>query len=349
MKLTLGDYSIDEIQLVTRILEQKPPLVKRKLAEELGIDISKLNKLLKKIKRDWRFSIQVNYHTIGLRKILFLLKSKPKNLEKRYLSLYATTIEGNTILSYYLPLIQEPQELIKQYQEHLKYYIIFEGSYEPRPRLIKYYDKGRITVDLYNEIRRAFEENIGRNDIEVDTLIKRFNEVDIKIIIELQKDPLRSMRAIAESLGYTVPRVSNHIKFLTKNNIIESFSLKALPGVHKYLGKLAFATIIVGLVPHKYPLKRLAKTLSLIPLVGTIIYGNMIIEKHRDQLIEYNEKVIYIPILTYEKIVDYVHEIVDLIKEYIDVYDVMIAMRKQRFSLPYKREEYSKYKGFWNI
>ncbi len=349
MELILGDYNVDEIQLIAKILEQKPPLVKSRLAEQLGIEISRFKKLLKKVRRNWRFSVQVNYHAIGLRKIIFLLNSKPETIEKRYLTLYATTIEGNLILSYLTPIIHEPQKLIEMYREHLKYYVVLDGSYEPRPQLMKYYNRGRIIVNLYDEIRRVFEENAGKRDIEVDTLIKRFNEVDIRIIVELQKDPLRSMRAIAEALGYTVPRVSNHIRFLAKNDIIESFSLKALPGVHKYLGRLAFASIIIGIVPSKYPLKRLAKSLSSIPLIGTVIYGNTLIERHRSQIIEYNERIIYIPILAYEKIIDYIHEIVDLIREYIEIYDVIIAMRKQRFTLPYKQKEYSKYKGFWNI
>ncbi len=349
MELILGDYPIDEIRLVARILKQKPPLIKRKLAEDLGMELTRVKKLLKKVKRDWRFSVQVNYHAIGLRRMVFVLKRKPDYIEKKYLSLYATTIEGNLIISYYLPLVFNPSDLIKKYFNDLKYYIILEGEYKPKPNLLNYYSAGRITVNLYEEIEREFKENAGKEDLEVNSFIHRFNEADLRIIMELQKDPLRSMRAIAEALGYTVPRVSGHLRFLTKNNIIESFSLKALPGAHRYLGRLVFATIIIGILPPKYPLRRLARSLSRIPLIGTILYGNTLIEKHRQQVTEYNEKIIYIPILTYEKTVDYVHEIVDLIKEYIEIYDVIIAMRKQKYTLPYKKEEYSKYKGFWNI
>ncbi len=349
MKLILGDYHIDEVQLVSSILKQKPPLVKRKLASELGVDLSRVKKLLKKVKNDWSFSVQINYHAIGLRRIVLVLSKKISNVDDKYLSLYASTIEGNTILSYYLPLVHNPSTIISKYIDGLKYYLILDGSYKPRPNLVRYYDKGMITVNFYEEIRKAFEENRGKKDLEVDSFIRRFNEVDLRIIMELQKDPLRSMRAIAEKLGYTVPRVSNHIRFLTKNNIIESFSLKAIPGAHKYLGKLVFATIIIGIVPQEYPLRRLAKTLSTIPLIGTVLYGNTLIEKHRSQIMEYRDKIIYIPILTYEKIVDYVHEIIDLIKEHIEIYDVIIAIRKRKYTLPYKQEEYSKYKGFWNI
>lgn len=349
MELILGDYNVDEIQLVTKILEQKPPLVKSRLAQEMGVSVSKIKKLFKRVRRDWRFSVQVNYHAIGLRKIIFLLNGRPETIEERYLTLYATTIEGNIILSYFIPVIHEPQKLIEMYRDYLRYYVILDGSYEPRPRLMNYYSSGRIMVNLYEEIRKAFEENAWKSDIRVNTLIKRFNEVDLRIIVELQKDPLRSVNAIAKALGYTAPRVSGHIRFLAKNDIIESFSLKALPHVRRYLGDLVFATIIIGIVPSKYPLKRLAKSLSSIPLIGTAIYGGTLVERTRNQIIEYNERIIYIPILTFEKIIDYVHEIVDLIREYIEIYDVIIAMRKQRFSLPYKQEEYSKYKGFWKI
>ena len=349
MKLTLGEYKLDEIRAVSKILEQKPPLDRRKLAQELKVSVSKFKKLLKKVRNDWRFSIQINYHTIGLRKILFVLKKRPERIEKKYLSLYASTIEGNFIVSYYLPIVYNPESLMLEYKDILRYYIIIEGEYKPKPRFMDFFDRGKLVVDVYGEIDNVFKDNAGKPDLEVNSFIKRFNEVDLRIIMELQKDPLRSMRAIAEALGYTVPRVSNHVKFLSKNNIIESFSLKAIPAAHKYIGKLSFATIIIGFVPSKYPIKRLAKSLSQIPTIGTILYGDILVEKHREHISEYRERIIYIPILTYEKTVDYVHEIVDLIKEYIDVYDVLIAVRKRVYTLPYKREEYSKYKGFWNI
>ena len=349
MELILGEYSVDEVNLVSKILESKPPLIRRRLADKAGINPVKLKKLLKRVRSNWGFSVQVNYHAIGLRKIVFLLKGKPENIEDRYLSLYATTMEGNLILSYYLPLTHEPHDIVKRYHNHIRYYLIIEGSYEPRPRLLHYYDKGALRINLYSEVEKAFRENKGKPDITANAVIKRFNEVDLRIIMELQKDPLRSMRSIAKALGYTVPRVTNHMRFLTRNNVIESFSLKSLPSIRRHLGRIVFATIIIGKVPKKYPLKRLAKTLSTIPLMGTIMYGNTIIEKQQDKIIEHQDKTIYIPIITFEKTVEYVHEIVELIKEYINVYDVVIAMKKQRFTLPYKQEEYSKYKGFWRI
>ena len=349
MELVLGEYQLDEIQLVSKILEYKPPLDRRRLAQELGLSFSKLKKLLKRIKNDWKFSIQINYHVMGLRKIVLLLKGRPNEIDEKYLSLYASTIEGNFILSYYLPIIQSPEEIIKKYSDKLKYYLIFQGEYKPKPNLIEFFDKGVIKVDMYEKFTRIFSKLQGTRELDIETTIRRFNEVDLKILMELQKDPLRSMRAIAEALGYTVPRVSGHVKFLTKYNVIESFSIRSMPRLRKYLGRLIFATIVIGTVPTKYPLMRLAKTLSSIPLVGTVLYGNILVEKYRNSFSEYREKIIYIPILTFEKIVDHVHELVELIKEYIDVYDVVLAMRKQKFTLPYKHEEYSKYKGFWNV
>ncbi len=349
LELTLGEYSVDEIVLVSKILENKPPLIRRKLVEETGINMVKLRKLLKRVRKNWGFSVQVNYHTIGLRKINLLLKGKPENIEERYLSLYASTMEGSLLLSYYLPLTHEPYDIVKKYYNHIRYYLIIEGSYEPRPRLLHYYDRGALRVNLYNEVERVFEDSKGKPDINVNTLIKRFNEADLRIIMELQKDPLRSIRSIAEALGYTAPKVASHLRFLTRSNVIESFSLKSSPGIRRHLGRIVFATIIIGKVPKKYPLRRLAKNLSTIPLIGTTLYGSTIIEKHQNKIIEHRDRIIYIPIITFEKIVEYVHEIVELIKEHIDVYDVVIAMRKQRFTLPYKQEEYSKYKGFWKI
>ena len=349
MKLILGDYKLDEIRTVTKILEQKPPLDRRLLVQELKISDSKFKKLLRKIKNNWRFSVQVNYHTMGLRKIVFVLKKRPDKIERKYLSLYASTIEGNFIVSYYLPIVYNIENIVLEYKDILRYYIIIEGEYKPKPKFMRFFDRGKLVVNVYDEIDNVFKNSIGKMDLEADSFIKRFNEVDLRIIMELQKDPLRSMRAIAEALGYTVPRVSNHVKFLSKNNIIESFSLKAVPAAHKYIGRLAFATIIIGFVPSKYPLRRLAKSLSQIPTMGTIAYGSILVEKHREQISEYRDRIIYIPILTYERTVDYVHEIVDLIKNHIDVYDVLIAIRKQVYTIPYRREEYSKYKGFWNI
>ena len=349
MELILGEYQLDEIRLVSKILEHKPPLDRRKLTQELGLSFSKVKKLLKKVKNDWKFSVQINYHAMGLRKIVLLLRKRPEEIDRKYLSLYASTIEGNFILSYYLPIIQNPEDIIKQYNDTLRYYLILQGEYKPRPNLMEFFDKGLIKVDLHEKFTEVFSKLQGAKELNVETIIRRFNEVDLKILMELQKDPLRSMRAIAEALGYTVPRVSGHIKFLTKYNVIESFSIRSMPRLRKHLGKLVFATIVIGIVPTKYPLMRLAKALSGIPLVGTVLYGNILIEKYRGSFSEYKERIIYIPILTFEKIVDHVHGLVELIKEYIDVYDVVIAMRKQKFTLPYWRGEYSKYKGFWNI
>ncbi len=349
MELVLGEYQLDEIRLVSKILEYKPPLNRRQLAQDLGLSFSKAKKLLKKVKKDWKFSVQINYHAIGLRKMVLLLKKRPSEIDERYLSLYASTIEGNSILSYYLPIVFSPEKIASRYNDLIKYYIILDGEYQSRPSLLEFFYKGLIKINIYDKIHNIFSEIHGKSDLEIETFIRRFNEVDLRIIMELQKDPLRSMRAIAEALGYTVPRVSGHIKFLTKYNIIESFSIRSMPKLRKYLGKMVFATIIIGIVPTKYPLIRLAKTLSTIPLIGTVLYGSILIEKHRSSISEYRERIIYIPILTFEKIVDYVHGLIELIKEYIDVYDVVLAMRKQRFTLPYKREEYSKYKGFWNI
>ena len=330
------DVSYRELLIVDTILEStRIPVVSSMLIEVLrskGYNVSKGNiySLIDKIKGEYRFGVQINLYSLGLKKLILVFDKKPDNIYKDYLTLQVNLIPFGVLLSYYLPFNVDPHYIISKYNvRSLRNYFILSYQYYPKPKLTKYYrSTGQLIIDVAKEIENELKAIEGLDDIKVDKKLKYFSKLDLLILKELEKDVLRNLRDIANALGEKYDRVFRRLRHILRQGIIEGIVLRG-----KWLFNTRYAIVFMLKPKREIPLFLAAQGLSRIPFVGNVGVND-------------KENKLIISIYLHEGIES--NEIVEYLRRYFSIQDYYIIDNKSKitYTIPYTRE-YSKYTRSW--
>ena len=201
-----------------------------RVAEDMGLHASTIWKFMNVLKeKGFRFTADVDILRLGLEAVTLVLDEyiEYEKVFKSILRFYAPLIPWGTFLIYLVPrgmsetlinslaglLPREPREIIK-----LTY------SIPAKPNLRKYYDPKTNVIrldweELLNVIKSSPKEAIPSGALRRG----KFDEIDLFIIRELEKNPFISLKKITEDLNKEFKPVTsiNYIRVLRhfKNHI----------------------------------------------------------------------------------------------------------------------------------
>ncbi len=272
---------------------------------------------------------QVNYYSLGLRKLILVLNDVIDHYPRNYLALKASLIPYGMLLSYYLPFTASPDKILEAFDKSkINYYFIVSYEYDPRPRLLEYYYDYKLSIDLPSEIDRRLSIIEGEPDIIVDKKLKNFSLIDLFIIKELQKNAMQSLKKISETIGVKYDRVFRRFRHIMEQKIIDRLVLR-----RSWLYNVDYIFVVALRPKEKTPLYLAAETLSKIPLIGNIGVN----EVTGTTLVTIIPKNGISP-----------QDTVSALKKYylLEGYYTVDNKRKKIYTVPYT-DEYSKYKGTW--
>ncbi len=231
-----------------------------RVAEDMGLHASTIWKFMNVLKeKGFRFTADVDILRLGLEAVTLVLDEyiEYEKVFKSILRFYAPLIPWGTFLIYLVPrgmsetlinslaglLPREPREIIK-----LTY------SIPAKPNLRKYYDPKTNVIrldweELLNAIKSSPKEAIPSGALRRG----KFDEIDLFIIRELEKNPFISLKKITEDLNREFKPVTsiNYIRVLRHfKNHIEARGVirgvKLISAPLKELASIYVATILRG-------------------------------------------------------------------------------------------------------
>ena len=282
-----------------------------------------------RINRRYVIGAQVNYYSLGLRKLIIVLNDIIDYYPQNYLALKASLIPYGMLLSYYLPFTARPDKILESFDKSkINYYFIISYEHDPRPRLLEYYYDYKLSVDLPSEIDRKLSMIEGEPDIIMDRRLKNFSLIDLFIIKELQKNAMQSLKKISKTIGIKYDKIFRRFRHIMDQKIIERLVLRK-----SWLYSVDYIFVVALKPRENTPLYLAAKTLSEIPLIGNVGVN----EVTGTTLVTIIPKNGISP-----------QDTVDALKKYyvLEGYYTVDNKRKKIYTVPYT-EEYSKYKGTW--
>ncbi len=282
-----------------------------------------------RISKRYGIGAQINYYSLGLRKLIIVLNDIIDNYPRNYLALRASLIPYGMLLSYYLPFNIGPDDILSAFdRSKIRYYFIISYEYIPRPNLLEYYFDYKLIIDLPKTIDYKLNIVAGEPDIIVDRRLKNFSLYDLFIIKELQKNAMQSLKKISETIGVKYDKVFRRFRHILDQKIIERLALR-----HSWLYRGDYV-FVVALEPREdLPPYLAAKTLSEIPLIGNVGLDEI-------------TSTTLVTIVPRSGISP--QDTIDALKNYYRLkgYYTVDNNRKKVYSIPYNKE-YSKYKGTW--
>ncbi len=272
---------------------------------------------------------QVNYYSLGLRKLIVVLEDVIDYYPRNYLALRASLMPYGMLLSYYLPFTARPDKILEAFSDSkIKYYFIISYEYAPRPNLLEYYYDYRLVIDLPQIIDSKLSRIMGEHDIVVDKRLKNFSLYDLFIIKELQKNAMQSLKNVSETIGVKYDKVFRRFRHILEQKIIDRLVLRrAWIYNAKYI-------VVVALKPREdTPLYMAARTLSEIPLIGNVGVNEV-------------TGTTLVTIIARDEVSP--QDTIDVLKKYyrLEGHYIVDNKRKKIYTIPYT-SEYSKYKGTW--
>ncbi len=325
-----------ELLIVDTILDStRIPVVSSMLVEALrskGYNVSKGNiySLIDRIRGEYRFGVQINLYSLGLKKLILIFDEKPDRIYDDYLTVQVNLIPFGVLLSYYLPFNVDPYYILSKYdRKSLRNSFIISYQYYPKPKLTKYYKgAGQLVIDVAKEVEKELSNIEGLSDIKIDKKLKYFSRLDLLILKELEKDVLRNLRDIAGIIGEKYDRVFRRLRHILRQGIIERIVLRG-----KWLFNTRYAITFILEPKREIPLFLSAERLSRIPFVGNVGVND-------------KENKLILSIFLHEGVEP--NEVVERIRRYFYVQDYYLIDNKAKitYTIPYSRE-YSKYTRSW--
>ncbi len=282
-----------------------------------------------RINRRYSVGAQINYYSLGLRKLIIVLDDVIDHYPRNYLALNARLLPHGMLLSYCLPFTVSSNDIIRAFSDaRIKYSFTIYYEYNPRPNLLEYYYDYKLIVDLPKAIITRLSRVVGKLDITVDKKLKNFSLHDLFIINELRKNAMQSLKNISETIGVKYDKVIRRLRHILEQKIIEGLVLRrAWIYDTKYV-------VVVALKPKEtVPLYLAAKTLSEIPLVG-------------DVGVNETTGTTLVTIIVKDGVP--LCETINALKKYysFEGYYIVSNSRKKIYTIPYA-SDYSKYRGTW--
>jgi len=275
----------------------------------------------------WRFTIYVDESKLRLRRLIIILKRKPKNIVEYFLrSINRVLPDAKYMLSYYLPITYDEYDLVRYYGNLVERYYVMKGFERLRPDLmLKYYDGSSEEIKVhYDEIVKVLSKEYHGKTVDFSVKKASFSGIDLMVIKELQKNPLMSPIELGKRIGHPSVKVLRRLKSLVRDGIIGSIRVMKAPGPHEFIG-----TIIVDGLKVTF---ELIENLISIPFVTGI---------------SFNENAVSIGVRLSRLGVSVLGDVVEHVGGRYDVrIYLMDPVVKVSYTIPYLHE-YSKYRADW--
>lgn len=280
------------------------------------------------MEQGWRFTVYVDESKLRLKRLIIILKRKPKDIVLHFLRLMGRTLpDAKYLLSYYLPVMYEPEDLVKYYYDYVEDYYVIDTFDRTRPDgILRYYDKTNeeIRVSYYELLKVLVDSYDSSSIVEPYTFKSSFSSVDLVLIKELQKNPFMTYKELSEKTGLSYARILRRMKSLSREGIIGSMRIMKIPGEYN----LSSTIFIRGMPPYR---DMIDKLLSL-PYVSGV---------------GYTSKLIAISLRLSWKAISVLGDIVEALSGKYEVKLYLIDPKvKRAYTIPYL-QEYSKYKAEW--
>ena len=215
------------------------------LARTLNAHVSSVWYKIKRLRAGgFAFGADVDHYKLGLVKLLVFLDRmiSTNDIPSTFLRYYAPIVPRGLLLTYYLPLTYEIEDILKYLPETLlEEYWIAEETYYSKPKYTLYYDFVEKQI-LFNWslMEDRYYEKLGKVFFTKPEAPSRIDLIDLLIVKELEKNPFISLRDIQlkirmHGINLRYSRVLRHFKHhLLNKGVIRGIRLRLIPLPSEY-------------------------------------------------------------------------------------------------------------------
>lgn len=327
------DFSL--AKLIEHILSYTYLPTKSEIARDLGIPPYTLSRKLSFLKyKGFLFGLHIDHYLLGLQKLVIISKDfiNLDDVPKKFLGFYAPILLPfrGTLLMYYVPVTLDINEILSKIPNVGNYDVLQESIYS-KPKLTIHFNFVRrdleVNWDHLLEVVKGGDYFRDIASIYRGHLIKerpKFDLLDLIIIKELEKDPFKPLKDVADESKVNYPRILRHFN-VHVSKVVRGFRLRVVP-----LPPEHSLYVAVRVVDDFSTLVRLANALSeLIFTAGVhLSYSNVMYAFLVSDMRNFNELLKFLSSVTRS-------------------YEIYLLDRSRRvaFTVPYP--EYSKYLRSW--
>jgi len=215
------------------------------LARTLNAHVSSVWYKIKRLRAGgFAFGADVDHYKLGLVKLLVFLDRmiSTNDIPSTFLRYYAPIVPRGLLLTYYLPLTYEIEDILKYLPETLlEEYWIAEETYYSKPKYTLYYDFVEKQI-LFNWslMEDRYYEKLGKVFFTKPEAPSRIDLIDLLIVKELEKNPFISLRDIQlkirmHGINLRYSRILRHFKHhLLNKGVIRGIRLRLIPLPSEY-------------------------------------------------------------------------------------------------------------------